>query len=47
MSTEVRTQLRIPQELHAKLRAEAAAQDRSMNWVINDAIRKYIKEQKK
>lgn len=47
MSTEVRTQLRMPQELHTKLRAEAAAQDRSMNWIINDAIRKYTKEQKK
>ena len=34
--------VRMPEQLHVKLKAEAAAQDRSMNWLINDAVKKML-----
>lgn len=39
--------IRMSVETHAKLDAEAKKQDRSMNWVINDAINKYTKNGEK
>ena len=36
--------LRMDKKNHAKVKQQAKEQDRSMNWVINDAIEKYKKE---
>lgn len=38
--------LRMGKENHNKVKQEAARQDRSMNWIINDAIEQYKKVKK-
>lgn len=38
------TALRMPEELHAKLGALAEAQDRSINYLINSAVKRMIED---